>query len=514
MNFARRYFWRLAAFVRGLSLWGKVALVIASLVVIAGAYYLIKGSTTPAPAEAVRLRTVSIAKISDLENNTTPLPLIGEVKSLSEASIRSESGGSITRLYRKLGSYVAQGAIIAEIDNASQRAALLQAEGILESAQAGVDKSGKLFSETKKSAFNAVRSVYSSNDDIVRSKLDVVFRNPTSDLPVYIYLATDSNLVNKVQNSRVQIRQILAAETARDSALSENSDLQSEIKKATEETRLLKDYVDDISALLNASIPSNSYTQAAIDAHGAVSSAARSIVSGSLASLAASSQALIAAQTSGDAPSNASASDAAIKTAQGAYNAANASLEKTIIRAPISGTLNNLSIKLGDFVSPSQEVAVVSNNGSLEIVAFITPEDRRQINVGTAVLIEREYKGSVTSVAPAIDPITKKIEIKISFAGKTNNLTNGESVHLDIARAAKKTSSKAATVAIPISAVKIQSDGSVVFTVDETHHLVAQPVTTGVLIGDKIQILSPISADTMIVTDARGLKNGQEVTTL
>ena len=294
-------------------------------------------------------------------------------------------------------------------------------------------------------------------------------------------------------------------------ALTETSDIQAEISKTTEETQILKSYVDAISALLNASIPSNDYSQATIDGYGATASAARSIVSGSIASLTASTQAIIAAQTSGDSPSNASASSAAIKTAQGAYNAANASLEKTIIRAPISGTLNNLAIKLGDFVSPSQEVAVVSNNGSLEIVAFITPEDRSQIAVGTAVLIEREYNGSIKSIAPAVDPMTKKIEIKVGFAGKTNNLTNGESVHLDIARAAKKTTSKAATVAIPISAVKIQSDGAVVFTVDETNHLVSQPVTTGVLIGDKIQILSPISANTMIVTDARGLKNGQEV---
>ena len=218
MNFARRYFMRLAAFVRGLSVWGRIALVIALLVIIGGAAYLIKGSGAPAPVEAARLRTVTVAKISDLENNTTPLPLIGEVKSLSEASIRSESGGSITHLYRKLGSYVAQGAIIAEIDNGSQRAALLQAEGVLESAQAGVDKSGKLFSEAKKSAFNTVRTVYSSNDDIVRSKLDVIFRNPTSNLPTFVLLASNSGLVNQVQNQRVQIGKILDAESARTSA--------------------------------------------------------------------------------------------------------------------------------------------------------------------------------------------------------------------------------------------------------------------------------------------------------
>ena len=209
-------------------------------------------------------------------------------------------------------------------------------------------------------------------------------------------------------------------------------------------------------------------------------------------------------------PSSASASDAAIKTAQGARNAAAASLEKTFIRAPISGTLNSLSLELGDFVSSLQTVAVISNNSALEIVGQITPDDRAQIKIGASAKIENEYLGFVVSIAPAIDPLTKKIEIKIRFSGGTASFTNGESVHLDIARTPKNAAAKNA-VAVPVSSVKIQSDDSVVFSVDASNHLVSHVVETGKLIGEKIEILSAIDPEMMIVTDARGLKEGQEV---
>ena len=483
-----------------------------AVVVVFGIGYSLKGKTT-ATAEVVHLRTVTVAKISDLVNDATPLPLIGEVQSANEATIRSESSGPITHLYHKLGDYVSAGTIIAEIENSSQRAALLQAQGVLESAQAGVDKSGKLYGEAQRSALNTIRNVYTSNDDVVRTKLDVLFRNPTSDLPVFLLLTSNTGLVTKIQNTRVAMRAMLADESARSAQLSETTDIVAEIALATQDTQTLKQYVDDMALLLNAAIASNQYSQTTIDGFVAIASAQRGIVNGSVASLAGASQALVAAQTSGTVEGGASASDAAIKTAQGAHDAAAASLEKTIIRAPIAGTLNNMSLKLGDFVNAFQQVAVVSNNGTLEIIAHISPEDRAQLAVGNAVRIEHEYTGTIASIAPAIDPATRKIEVKINFNGTIAGLTNGQSVHLDLTRTPKKVAAKNAPLAIPISAVKIQADNSVVFSVDEKNHLVAHPVVTGALIGDKIEIRSTTTPATMeIVTDARGLKDGQEVT--
>jgi RND family efflux transporter MFP subunit len=356
---------------------------------------------------------------------------------------------------------------------------------------------------------NTIKSVYSSNDDLIRSKLDVMFSNPTGNTPRFVLSVSNQSLLNRVESARLQIGQILKQEASRSATINESTDFAVEIQTAIEETRTIKTYIDDLSALLNVSISSQTYPQSSVDGFIVSASAARTAVSASLASLTGASQALISAQNQSEKPDEISASSAALKQAQAGVAAAEANLARTIIRSPISGTINSLSINLGDFVSAFQAVAVVSNNGALEIIAHITPEDRATISSGAKVRIENEFDGFVSSIAPAIDPNTKKIEIKIGLSNGAE-LTNGESVHLDIARVPKATG-KATQIMLPISSVKIGTETSTVFTVGEDKKLVAHTVTTGDLVGDKIQILTGVTEDMMLVTDARGLKDGQQV---
>lgn len=500
-----------AAFWRGLSLSGRLGLGAFILVLVVGTTYVLQNTGASAVAETPNFRAVQVASVTDLQNDTTPLPLIGEVQSVNEADIRSQSGGSITRLNYKLGDYVSAGAAIAEINNASERAALLQAQGALESAEAGINKSGQLFGQSKISAVDTIKAAYSSNDDIIHSKLDTVFSNPSSVSPRFVLSVTDQSLLNKVQSDRLVLEGLLRNESIRSDMLTENSDLRAEIATAIKETRQIKAFADDVSALLNISISSQAYSDAAIASFIVTASAARTAVSGTLTALTTAQQALISSQNTGDTPDAASSAAGTLKQAQAAVNAAQANLDKTIVRAPISGTLNNLSIKLGDFVAAFQQVAIVSNNGALEIIAYITPQDRARIDSGAKVKIESEYDGWVSSIAPAVDPTTKKIEMKVGFNGTSAGLTNGESVHLEIARNTQKGATKAQALALPISAVKIGSETSVVFTVGEDNKLVAHEIQTGELIGDKIQVVSGVTEDMMLVTDARGLKAGQEV---
>ena len=66
-------------------------------------------------------------------------------------------------------------------------------------------------------------------------------------------------------------------------------------------------------------------------------------------------------------------------------------------------------------------------------------------------------------------------------------------------------------ILIPLSALKITADGTFVFTV-ENNTLKALPVTQGQLFGNNVEVLEGISKESRIVTDARGLKDGQTVT--
>ena len=64
---------------------------------------------------------------------------------------------------------------------------------------------------------------------------------------------------------------------------------------------------------------------------------------------------------------------------------------------------------------------------------------------------------------------------------------------------------------LPLASVKLRANDRVVFTVDSEGRIVGNPVTIGNVHGDRIEVLSGVSSDMRIVTDARGLAEGEKV---
>jgi len=159
-----------------------------------------------------------------------------------------------------------------------------------------------------------------------------------------------------------------------------------------------------------------------------------------------------------------------------------------------------------------QPVAVVSNNNALVIKAFITEEDRSQISVGATTLIDSRYEGVITNMAPALDPVTKKIELHIAPSVSTETLVNGSSIRVEIERnTASDIIDENLPVTIPISSLKIEPDRVLVFSVNEAGVLISHEVVLGPIVGEKVIIAEGLTHEMTIVTDARGLKDGQLV---
>ncbi len=491
------------------------------------------------------LSHVRIASVASLPSQSGPLPVTGKVTSLNEATILAQTSGEIVSLSRSLGDRVTAGSVIAQFENSSQRAAVLQAQGAYEAAQANLDKvlngnrseqvdisqttSAKAqtnLAQTKSSTIDTIRNAYSVNDDAIRSKLDVVFSNPRTTNVQFGMNTSNQSIVNKITQDRVTVEAMLNAEAERSQGLSAGSDLSAELAQASDDARRLKSFADDVAAALNIAIASQSVSQATISGYIATASAVRSSFSASLTSLSSASQALTAASaqadvaatqlqqdTSGSRPEDDAAARAALKQAQGALNAAQANLEKTIVRSPISGTIVSLPVTRGDFVSSFAQVAEISNPQALQIKVYVTSDDARTIAVGGAVAIEGAVTGVVTSIAPAIDPSTNKIQVGVGITGDQGSLTDGETVTVTIDRVNEKTATatkSSAAILIPIVAAKITPAGTFVFTVASST-LIAEPVTLGAILGDQITVVSGLTSDATIVTDARGLSDGQSV---
>lgn len=502
----------------------QVLVVTASILIIFGIIRILSNDKEAITSEN-RAKTVIVKSVSELSNIETDLPLIGTVTSVSEATIRAESSGQLTRVYRKLGDYVSTGQIIAEFENSSERAQVQQAEGVYEAAKASRDiakiSSGGTASsllDSKTNALNALSSTYTAMDDAVRTKTDSAYSNPKELQATFLPTVPNDALVHVLEQERIQIEKMLITRNAKNKILTIDSDLSSEISAMQNEVQKVKSYLDDLAGAYTEAIPDSRYSASSLDQARATINGTRSGLVATLSSLTGAKTALTASinaeASSGKGGSGGTlgAADAQVKQALGAYNGALARLEKTIIRSPISGTLNSLSIKTGDFMTQFTEVAVVSNNRALEVLAYVTEDDAKRIQVNSSVVIDKKIKGVVTRIAPALDPRTKKIEVRIGISDSNITLTNGQSVRIVLTKDVNNFTKSSNEIKIPIAALKLTPNGAYVFTVTSSSTLAAIKVKEGAILGDQIQIIEGLSGDEEIVTDARGLKADMKVT--
>lgn len=519
--------------------WLKVGGVAVALVLVVGGTAYVAGRSKPEVSREVQIRSVEVKSVAELSSATTPLSLVGSVTSKSEATVRAEKSGQVVRINTSLGAAISAGAVAAEIENASERAAVLSAEAGFDAAQANLAKviggarpeqraileanvsaAEAAIGSARSNALSALLSAYATMDSGILATTDKLFTNPGSTNSHFNIVTSDARLTIQIESMRDVLTPYLAREASVTDSISVSSDLAGEIATAQTEVRAARNFLDLIVSALNKAIPSPSASSAQIATYLAEATAVRTSLTSTLTALSAAAQGLSSSESAltvakksleqgvaGGQPEDVAAARAAVKQAQGGLAAARANLEKAIIRAPISGTVNSFSLKRGDFVQMTSPVLTVANNGSLEVVTYISENDSREISVGQPVTIERA-SGIVTRIAPALDPQTKKIEVRIGV-NDPKGLINGQSVLVEIARS-RAVSGDTTRITIPIAAVKVEAERSVVFTLDGDT-LVAREVQLGTLLGDRVVISSGLTSDARIVVDARGLREGEKV---
>lgn len=501
---------------RGRKRWQQIAIA-ALLVILLIALMAFLRSGSPEDASA-KLRTVSLASVGELSGTGGSVSIVGTVRSVTEADILAQANGTVRAVHTGLGRQVRAGAVLAELENASERAAVLQAEGAYESALAArritVAQSGNTVlsrEEAEAAARTAYRSAFTDVDSLLNVEVQSAFGGSSFNPG----LAFNAGSAARLSEEYRELRRTEAEAWRRALATADSADPEALLNEAERITRRLSAFLADLARAAASSDSGATATQRTNIA------SARAETDALLASLSNERNALRAAQTAAAVASNqsetvdnqVSSADAQVKSALGSLRAAQAQLEKTIVRAPIAGTVNYLPIRVGDYVSSMSHVATVAQNGALEVIAYVGEDSRDLLAAGTEVTIEDGVPGVVTAVAPALDPTTRQIEVRIAVAAEDATLVNGQSVRVALPDALA-TAPEAETVGpllLPLSAVKLRASERIVFTVDEENRLVAHAVEIGEVRGTRIEVLTALDPSLRIVKDARGLSAGQEV---
>lgn len=488
-----------------------------ALLLVAGIFlYISKSATEEAPAEE-RLPLVTLRSVNELGGESL-FNVTGTVRAVSEAQLQTEASGRITSVNVALGDTVRQGTVLATIENSAQRAALLQAEGAYDAAVAAAASSGVGLESSQSdldsaltSAINTYQSSYISVDSILHNDIDDLF-TISNDNAIGLKIDGQGQATALIAERNALNELVLQWEESKNSATKQN--IESRIGSARADLLRISQFVDTLSRLATEQQTSASYTQTQKDALEATLLSARTSLNAELQAIEGASdsidtakKAVEQAQIAGS--SNApSASSAQLKSALGSLRAAQANYEKTLVRTPISGVVNVLNLKAGDHTGPSELAAVVANNNALEITAHVNESESDRLSIGQEVLIKGNITGSITNISPAIDALTGKVEIKVQT--ESTELKNGDTVSITITQS-ERADETVTDIILPITALKVETDRIVVFTVDENNKLIAHEVVEGPLVGSNIIIKEGVTSDMRIVVDARGLNEGDQV---
>ncbi|WP_458627806.1 efflux RND transporter periplasmic adaptor subunit [Winogradskyella sp. PC D3.3] len=172
-----------------------------------------------------------------------------------------------------------------------------------------------------------------------------------------------------------------------------------------------------------------------------------------------------------------------VQSAAATVNEAKDNLNRTTIYAPMSGTISQLNVELGERVVGTQQMAgteilKVANLNNMEVEVDVNENDIVKVNIGDSTIVEvdaylkKEFKGIVTEIANsaagtlAADQVTNfKVKVRI-IEESYKDLTEGKpetyspfrpgmTATVDIITKTRKDA-----ISVPISAIVIKTDTS------------------------------------------------------
>ena len=195
-----------------------------------------------------------------------------------------------------------------------------------------------------------------------------------------------------------------------------------------------------------------------------------------------------------------------------------AQIAKTVIRAPFSGTIDEVFVEKGQVVAPSPKGLMrIVNLGNMFVSTSVPETYIGKLKVGTEVdvyltSLGKTYKGKVRQVGNFINPDNRSFGIEVSVPNPDNLLRPNQVAKLKITDYVSKN-------AIVVPTNVIQEDGEhnkFVYTVTDSNGKTGKAkkvlVKVGQSSGNVTEILSGLAADDVVVTEgANTISDGMKL---
>lgn len=211
-------------------------------------------------------------------------------------------------------------------------------------------------------------------------------------------------------------------------------------------------------------------------------------------------------------------SKSAYETQQKAINQLKQQIGKTIIKAPFSGTIDEIITEQGSVVIPGQsQILRIVNLDNMYIETNVPESYLTHVTQGKKVTVEipvlnTQFDTQVRQVGDFINPANRTFKLEVAVPKTQKNIKPNLTAKLKIN---DYTNEKA--LLIPLNIISENAEGEqYIFVVSNNNGETAKAkktiIQTGKSQGDLIEVISGInSGDQIIQEGARSVKDGQEV---
>ena len=468
---------------------------------------------------------------------TQQVSVSGKVVAAQDVDLGFSQGGRVSGVYAKVGDFVQAGAALAEIENGELRASILQKQAALEREQASlallkegtrleeldvarseVESDTVALARAQSSLVEAVKDAFTTSDDVIRNILDQFVDNHRTN-PQLTFIVSDAQLENAVESARRTMEATLTTWQRNVEGLAADAALPGAVSEAQYNLIQVASLLTNANAALNKAVLTGSATQSVIDGYKTDIASARDAVNTAASALTtavtAERNAVAALDTSrknltlkqaGTRASDIAAQEADVKAAEADLASARAQLDKAIIRAPFTGLVTKMDLRVGAIASANTSEAAMVSSGVFQIESFVPEVNIALIEVGDEAEVTLDAYGSDTIFTASILSIDPSDTIRdgvstyravLQFSKADPRIKSGMTANVVIT-----TDERDGVISIPQGIVS-ERGGKKYVSVQTADGVVEREVTTGAVSSlGNIEILSGLSEGDMVILSA------------
>lgn len=172
------------------------------------------------------------------------------------------------------------------------------------------------------------------------------------------------------------------------------------------------------------------------------------------------------------------------------------------VTAPLSGTVVEKHLTLGELVGPETAVCTIADLSNLWIILNIYEKDIPNVHPGQQVEVAvdaypgRKFQGTLTYVGAMLDEDTRTAEARVEIDNAAGELKPGM-----FARVALQTEAFTDALAVPAAAVQREDEGQVVFVAHDDTSFARRVVQVGRAFDNWIEITEGLQAGEQVAAE-------------